>query len=64
VIFDDEPVKKIERVIGAPLDRLSVDELQEYVDELNVEIERVQTEISRKSTHKSSADALFRKNDG
>ncbi len=43
------------------LDALSVDELRAYIGELHEEIARVEADIGRKQTHRSAADAFFRK---
>ena len=42
-----------------PLDRLSVDELQQRITELKSEIAACEAELERKQAHKSAADALF-----
>ncbi|MDE2581531.1 MAG: DUF1192 domain-containing protein [Rhodospirillales bacterium] len=44
-----------------PLDLLGVAELQAYITALQGEIARVQAEIARKETHRSAADAFFRR---
>jgi uncharacterized small protein (DUF1192 family) len=59
---DDEaaprPQPRLERL---PLDLLGIDELKFYIDELRAEITRVEMDIARKQSHRSTADAFFRK---
>lgn len=43
------------------LDRMSVDELRDYVAELEAEIARVQAMIDAKQDHRSSAESVFKK---
>jgi uncharacterized small protein (DUF1192 family) len=43
------------------LDRMSVDELQDYIADLEAEIARVQTMIAAKQDHRSSAESVFKK---
>ncbi len=43
------------------LDPLSVDELHERVEALRTEIVRVEAKIAASTSHRSSADALFRR---
>jgi uncharacterized small protein (DUF1192 family) len=43
------------------IDRLSIDELKERVEALHGEIQRCEAKISAATSHKSAADALFRK---
>lgn len=42
------------------LDRLSVEELREYILKLKAEIDACEGEISRKIAQKSAADAIFK----
>ena len=42
-----------------PLDRLSVDELQQRISDLKDEIAACEAELEKKQAHKSAADALF-----
>lgn len=58
---DDLPRPKPARVARPPLDLWGVAELEEYIEELRAEIERAQAEIDRKQSHRSAADAFFRK---
>ncbi|MSP05365.1 MAG: DUF1192 domain-containing protein [Acetobacteraceae bacterium] len=58
---DDLPQRRIRRLEKLPLDLLGVDELNEYIAELREEIARVEADIARKQTHRSAADAFFRK---
>ena len=58
---DDEPVLKRTRLEKLLLDTLGIDELRDYITELREEIMRVEADITRKQSHKSAADAFFRK---
>ncbi len=58
---DDLPRPKPVRLAKLPLDLLGVEELREYIDELRAEIARVEEDIARKQSHRSAADAFFRK---
>ncbi|HEY0418448.1 MAG TPA: DUF1192 domain-containing protein [Acetobacteraceae bacterium] len=58
---DDEPAPRPARLAKLPLDLLGVAELQDYIDELRAEIARVEADILRKQSHRSAADAFFRK---
>jgi uncharacterized small protein (DUF1192 family) len=63
VIIDDEdtPRPRPRKLASLPLDLLGVAELESYIEELRTEITRVEAEIARKSSHRSAADAFFRK---
>ena len=43
------------------LDMMGVVELRSYIAALQAEIERVEAEIARKESHRSAADAFFRR---
>jgi uncharacterized small protein (DUF1192 family) len=58
---EDKPIRKRRRLEKLVLDTLGVDELHEYIGELREEIARVETDIARKQSHRSAADAFFRK---
>jgi uncharacterized small protein (DUF1192 family) len=58
---DDEPRPRPKRLQKLPLDLLGVTELNEYIAELREEIARVEADIARKQSHRSAADAFFRK---
>ena len=58
---DENPRPKPRRLTPPPLDLLGVAELREYIDELRAEIARVEGDINRKQSHRSAADAFFRK---
>jgi uncharacterized small protein (DUF1192 family) len=58
---DELPLKRPRRLTPPPLDLLGVAELRSYIEELRAEIERVEAEIGRKESHRSVADAFFRK---
>jgi uncharacterized small protein (DUF1192 family) len=58
---EDAPVRKRTRLEKLVLDTLSVEELRDYITELREEIARVEADIGRKQSHRSAADAFFRK---
>jgi uncharacterized small protein (DUF1192 family) len=58
---DDEPLMKRRRLEPLLLDSLGIDELRSYIDELRAEIVRVEADIGRKSSHRSAADAFFKR---
>jgi uncharacterized small protein (DUF1192 family) len=58
---EDAPVRKRTRLEKLMLDTLSVEELRDYITELREEIARVEADIGRKQSHRSAADAFFRK---
>lgn len=60
-IEDDLPRPKPARLTPPVLDPMGVEELTLYIGELEAEIARVRAEIGRKQSHRSAADALFRK---
>lgn len=61
MILDDDTDPKTKRQKPRALDKLSVEDLREYVAQMKEEIARVEAEISKKEKHLSAADALFRK---
>jgi len=58
---EDAPRRKRIRLEKLTLDTLSVEELRDYIGELKEEIARVEADIARKQSHRSAADAFFRK---
>lgn len=58
---DDLPRPKPARLSPPVLDGWGVAELSAYIDELRAEIARAEAEIARKHSHRSAADAFFRK---
>jgi uncharacterized small protein (DUF1192 family) len=58
---EDVPVRKRTRLEKLVLDTLGIEELRDYIGELRDEIARVETDIARKNSHKTAADAFFRK---
>ena len=61
-MFDDEPPVKRpvqDPPLGAPLDAMSIDELEARVLRLQGEITRCETVINAKRAHKSAADSVF-----
>jgi uncharacterized small protein (DUF1192 family) len=49
------------RLTPLVLDSLGIEELRAYIAELREEIARVEADIARKQSHRSAADAFFRK---
>jgi uncharacterized small protein (DUF1192 family) len=58
---DDLPRPKPERLARPVLDSWGVAELEAYIGELRAEIARAEAEIGRRQSHRSAADAFFRK---
>ncbi len=58
---DDAPPPRRRRLEPLPLDSLGIDELRLYIDELRGEIARVEADIGRKHSHRSAADAFFKR---
>ena len=58
---EEEEVRRKRRLERLVLDTLGIEELREYISELHDEIARVEADIGRKQSHKSAADAFFRK---
>jgi uncharacterized small protein (DUF1192 family) len=58
---DDEPLTKRRRLEPLLLDSLGIEELRSYIGELKAEIVRVEADIDRKGSHRSAADAFFKR---
>jgi uncharacterized small protein (DUF1192 family) len=58
---EDPPPPKRRRLEPLPLDSLGVEELHAYIEELKLEIARVESDITRKQSHRSVADAFFKR---
>jgi uncharacterized small protein (DUF1192 family) len=58
---EDEPLTKRRRLEPLLLDSLGIEELRDYIDELKTEIVRVEADIVRKNSHRSAADAFFKR---
>jgi uncharacterized small protein (DUF1192 family) len=58
---EDAPPTKRRRLEPLLLDSLGIDELRLYIDELKTEIARVEADIGRKHSHRSAADAFFKR---
>jgi uncharacterized small protein (DUF1192 family) len=58
---EDEPRPAPRRLQPLPLEPLAVAELQIYVAELREEIARAESEIGRKQSHRTAADAFFKR---
>lgn len=61
LIDDDLPRPKPQRFTKPALDLWGVEELEAYIGELRAEIARAEADILRKQSHRSVADAFFRK---
>jgi uncharacterized small protein (DUF1192 family) len=63
VIGDDDetPHPRPEPLAQRRLEPLGVAELSAYIEALRAEIARAEAEILRKSSHRSAADAFFRR---
>lgn len=59
-MFNDELPKPKTEEFPRNLDRLSVDDLREYVSELEEEIERVKSDMKKKKDSGDAADAFFK----
>ena len=60
-IDEDLPIRKRTRLEKLVLDTIGIDELRDYIGELNDEIARVEADIDRKQSHRSAADAFFKR---
>ena len=60
-IDEDLPVRKRTRLEKLVLDTIGIAELRDYIGELNDEIARVEADIDRKQSHRSAADAFFKR---
>jgi uncharacterized small protein (DUF1192 family) len=58
---EDEPLTKRRRLDPLLLDSLGIEELRSYIAELRAEIARVEADIGRKDSHRSAADAFFKR---
>ena len=58
-IDDLEPLRRKPK--PQDLDRLSLEELHEYIANMEAEIKRVREKIAAKQSHSSAAAALFKK---
>jgi uncharacterized small protein (DUF1192 family) len=58
---EDLPLRKRRRLEKLVLDTLGIDELRDYIGELEEEIARVEGDIARKQSHRSAADAFFKR---
>jgi uncharacterized small protein (DUF1192 family) len=58
---EDAPPIKRRRLEPLLLDSLGIEELHLYIEELKTEIVRVEADISRKDSHRSAADAFFKR---
>jgi uncharacterized small protein (DUF1192 family) len=58
---EDAPIRKRRWLEHLPLDTLGIDELRDYIAALQAEIARVEGDIDRKQSHRSAADAFFKR---
>ena len=58
---DDAPPRKEARLEKLLLDPLGIVELRAYIEELREEIARVEADIDRKGSHRTAAEAFFRR---
>ena len=58
---EDVPLRKRTRLDKLVLETLGIDELRDYIGELRDEIARVEADIGRKHSHRSAADAFFKR---
>jgi len=58
---EDELLTKRRRLEPLLLDSLGIEELRSYIEELKAEIARVEADIGRKNSHRSAADAFFKR---
>jgi uncharacterized small protein (DUF1192 family) len=60
-LFAKRPDDPLVALLKQDIDRLSIEELKERVEALQGEIARCQAKIGAATSHRSAADALFRK---
>ena len=60
MLFDEDAAKPKKPVAPRNLEKLSVDELEQYIRDLKAEIERVEAEIRAKRAHRDAASSLFK----
>lgn len=59
-MFDDEIDPRTKKRTLKSLDKLSIDELQDYIVSLKEEIVRTEGEIARKAAHAAAASSFFK----
>jgi uncharacterized small protein (DUF1192 family) len=59
VLFDEEDKKRPGKG-PKPLDKMSIEELEEYIQELKAEIVRVEKDIAKKKAHRDAASSIFK----
>jgi uncharacterized small protein (DUF1192 family) len=60
-LFAKRPEDPVAILLKQDIDRLSVDELRDRIEALKTEIARCETKLDAATSHRSAADALFRK---
>jgi uncharacterized small protein (DUF1192 family) len=61
MLFDDDNTPKNQPRKPRSLDKMSVDELNEYINDLKAEIIRAEEDIRKKQAHKDAAASIFKK---
>ncbi|HEY8190249.1 MAG TPA: DUF1192 family protein [Micavibrio sp.] len=60
MLFDDENTPQNQPKKKRVLDKMSVEELRQYIDDMKEEISRVEQEIARKKAHAAAAASIFK----
>jgi len=58
---DEDELPRPKLVVTRNLERMSIDELNDYIAELEAEIARVRADIKKKQSVMAAGDAFFRK---
>lgn len=59
-MFDDDLDPKTKKPKPRSLDKMSVEDLREYINDLKAEIARAEADIAKKQAHKDAAALLFK----
>ena len=59
-MFDEELDPRTKKPKPRDLERMSIDELEEYTEDLKAEIERVADAIAKKKAHQNAASSIFK----
>lgn len=60
MLFDDDNTPQNQPKKKRVLDKMSVEELRQYIDDMKEEIVRVEAEIARKKAHAAAAASIFK----